>query len=1421
MNKEKSMIRSVCQNGMLRRALKMVAVIGILICHSNTLWAQLENGKVYNFVNVGKGNSLTLNQSMQVYGSATNQSSKAQLWYVQSVNGTSFQLRNLSNGKYLQGNNTTSGAWTVTDDAVTLEYTTTDKGYAIRQNGHSNSYGYLHIDGSNNAVSWTYNGNDNTHWTFNEVDVDQSVINNILNVLDNKTTYQTALNNLFEDASCSTLKSTYSGYTEEQMKANSYYKQLSATLQDMVLKALTKNWAEANGDPNKQTWGTDYAKKFRVQLYEPYNEPGAAATALGINAHTNLNNPTGIYADEGDILYIMVKGEIKDGASLYLTSHVGHSRLGGYSEGIELKQGLNIIPCITNSSNFCINYVVHTFDTSDGKRGMKACKRKLSDYSPLTIHIEGEHINGYYNKVGDTLWGEGDNADDWDYCAARATQTDLVILGKYITLQFPLNDADTEGNKGMNYYLTGKNNIEEILDEWDNIMLWERMLMGLAPVADCEAANTKYKSPYSDKNSIFSFNGEDKDYSDYYNVHGLSFGVGGNSYMYGGWDHCGYHYNTMGSVINELPNNAGSHWGPGHEIGHQHQGPLNMRGLTEVTNNLFSNVVLWFYGETTSRYNGTEGALSTVLAAYNSKNGDFFSNNIWAQTHMYYKLFLYYHVLGHNTNFYPRLYEMLRTDPMTIAYEQDGAKCLLHFYKKCCEASGDDLTEFFRAHGFFSVMKDRFVGDYSNANYNMTQEQIDAAIAEVKSKKYPANVAVLFINDATGETIKSHKGDNLDLYGETTVCAEVGSYHTFVNGTKAENYTYALNGEEITMEGNGGIGFAVFNTKGEILAFSDKKTFNINAKTAELLSTDQASVKVLNADQTETIATNVMDGNDAAAKRAILGELLESAKIVLDCVDETETKVGYYKKDKLTELTTAYNNAKQAYDNNSSNNYTAVYALLLTEYSAVMADDNARIGLVKGSAYRLNNKAYTRRFMSINSGKKVITEVNDLNDAQLWYFVATGTEGKYYLKNKSTGTYAKSIATSTQLDASATTTADAAEYSMLYMGDGSWAITETTGIHCAETLSYNVVGWTWNNAPASHWYITETEKEPVYVLGEPTTNLTSGKYAIICKSEKGVGVAYYHPEGNPRNYRYDLSMSDVTTGSTIDVNYIWTVDVLENGKVTIKLANDQTKFFPKDADKNKNFSGTEIAELTPEVKTIDGKDYIVLKYDDAIGWIHVNAPGGNPNFSYWPSYGEDGTCVKFLFHPIIETNSAEVAVTISKAGYSTIYLPFDAVLPEGLTAYAVTATSATSATMMALEGIKANNGAILKGEPSTKYVLTAGTVNSDWSGNLLEGSVTDTMVSGEAYVLGTVNNVTGFYKAELTNGKFKNNAGRAYLPIAAGARFLSFDFGTETAIDNLETENGNVETVIYDLSGRRVQKAQKGLYIVNGAKVIK
>jgi hypothetical protein len=75
------------------------------------------------------------------------------------------------------------------------------------------------------------------------------------------------------------------------------------------------------------------------------------------------------------------------------------------------------------------------------------------------------------------------------------------------------------------------------------------------------------------------------------------------------------------------------------------------------------------------------------------------------------------------------------------------------------------------------------------------------------------------------------------------------------------------------------------------------------------------------------------------------------------------------------------------------------------------------------------------------------------------------------------------------------------------------------------------------------------------------------------------------------------------------------------------------------------------------------------------------------------------------------------------------------------------------------------------------------------------------------------------------NTAFLNNGFKAYLPASvftAGARFLVFDFGgTETAIEGIEGENGNVKTEIYDLAGRRVQNAQKGVFVVNGKVVIK
>lgn len=90
--------------------------------------------------------------------------------------------------------------------------------------------------------------------------------------------------------------------------------------------------------------------------------------------------------------------------------------------------------------------------------------------------------------------------------------------------------------------------------------------------------------------------------------------------------------------------------------------------------------------------------------------------------------------------------------------------------------------------------------------------------------------------------------------------------------------------------------------------------------------------------------------------------------------------------------------------------------------------------------------------------------------------------------------------------------------------------------------------------------------------------------------------------------------------------------------------------------------------------------------------------------------------------------------------------------------------------------------------------------------------------SGTVYTLQYLNNTLGLYKYTATNLK----AGKAYYLLADGAAVpmgFVFDFeGQTTGVESIEVNADN--QVIYDLSGRRVAKAGKGLYIINGKKVL-
>ena len=114
--------------------------------------------------------------------------------------------------------------------------------------------------------------------------------------------------------------------------------------------------------------------------------------------------------------------------------------------------------------------------------------------------------------------------------------------------------------------------------------------------------------------------------------------------------------------------------------------------------------------------------------------------------------------------------------------------------------------------------------------------------------------------------------------------------------------------------------------------------------------------------------------------------------------------------------------------------------------------------------------------------------------------------------------------------------------------------------------------------------------------------------------------------------------------------------------------------------------------------------------------------------------------------------------------------------------------------------------------------------------NLLEGTrdangYTSYANDGSVYYykLGLNAEKLGFYWGAENGAAFKmTKATTAYLAVpkklVEGANALFFDFGPETGINEIQTEQA--DKAIFDLSGRRVQKATKGFYIVGGKKVL-
>ena len=133
--------------------------------------------------------------------------------------------------------------------------------------------------------------------------------------------------------------------------------------------------------------------------------------------------------------------------------------------------------------------------------------------------------------------------------------------------------------------------------------------------------------------------------------------------------------------------------------------------------------------------------------------------------------------------------------------------------------------------------------------------------------------------------------------------------------------------------------------------------------------------------------------------------------------------------------------------------------------------------------------------------------------------------------------------------------------------------------------------------------------------------------------------------------------------------------------------------------------------------------------------------------------------------------------------------------------------------------IPAGKAVILKSSTAT-INLTPATTTQTLDGNQLQGTTAEmTGAAGNIYVLNKGTNGVGFYKLSTSGTIGANKAYLTYDGSSSSARAF-FRFDEATGIEMPTVEDVNADAVVYDLQGRRVQNPTKGLYIVNGKKVV-
>ena len=988
-----------------------ILLYSILTAKAGDYTAPADNG-IYRIVNLKYNLAMAedFTGEKMICDEIGNEESYTQLWKL-SKKGSGWTFQNIYTGNYIKNAGSFYTQVLTTNTAITYYLQENAAAYKSYNMWPGSNIPYsLHCDANNNIVPW-YKGSGEitaSEWGFQKVEVSDSMIKaahakyKAYKDLVNNDEFCNGYMEFYTDASCTQLKEEYSSWSDEELRTaiSAYGEELT----NVALKIKNNSWKE-------------YEKEFRVHTYEPYSDPKEWSKRLKMTSYSYLSNPTGIYANSGDILYIFVGKEIPEDATLqidrvYMNAHTGTSS--------DLKKGMNIIPVGRNNSML---YILYTANTTGNKT--------IADYDSLDIHIEGGILNGYWDRDLHT------DADWVKITKNLATYKYIQVKGHKVMLNM---DKAT---------LTAANCVPEKITEciswWDTMNEWQHELMGFEIDGTLERFNNLHLARTDD------------------NANTMSSGEYGTNYP----------PHTLAEIMPyENMMNGCNFWGPAHEVGHANQKAINMIGNTEVSNNLFSNMVLYKFG----RYMSRGGIISETSKNYEDKVPYSYQMNVnlMHTTRMFWQLYLYYHVVGNNPEFFQKLFIALREDPITKSTSSInyGKNDLLKFVEKCCEVAQEDLTTFFDAWGFFVPMNNLVIGDYGDYKLTSTLSMINST--KEKIAKYPKKCgAIEFIEDRIAHYSRTDgvEGNRLAIDYKVGEAGDLGQFTAYLPDsvkTKATGYIYSKFGKDVTFsQGSGAVGFRFYSANDSLLTFCNTLNYTLPKE----IAARDIKIMAVSADGSESEVATAYNGNKEA-QIATLVKTLEYANKYIKKIDNTGKKVGYIYAYALEDLKKYHTAAKAALKDSSQVEHTyGEWAKILSdELDKILADDRAFVKINPKNQYKLTNAKYANYTAYCkNDGTLACATTSTANTR--FTFVPIANSDLYYIKANN-GKYVDYVHISQSITAKASSKSAALKFKIHEMENGKFAIQhENSGygyFHCAST--YQLVGWA-NDQPSSQWSI--------------------------------------------------------------------------------------------------------------------------------------------------------------------------------------------------------------------------------------------------------------------------------------------------------------------------------------------------------------